>query len=138
MKWLKNFFVKNGDETKQPASTLKEPDPQPKTQTQVSPGEVKEKLDNNQPVILLDVRRDEEKAIAKIDGAKPIPMHEIHQRYHEISEDPNTEIIVFCHHGMRSEMVMHQLWGLGYQNTKNLAGGIDAWSLEIDPSIPRY
>lgn len=104
----------------------------------LSPTEVKKKLDDASPIILVDVREPQEIEICSIDGAKHIPMGEIHERYKEISDNPEAEIIVFCHHGGRSMQVMHQLWGLGYQNCKNMAGGIHAWSLDVDPGVPRY
>lgn len=100
--------------------------------------EVKEKLDNNEPIILVDVREDEELALAKIEGALHIPMGDMHTRYKEISDDPNAQVIVFCHHGHRSEQVMTQLWGLSFQNAKTMEGGIHAWSEEIDHNIPTY
>lgn len=100
--------------------------------------EVKEKLDRGEPIILVDVREDEELALAKIEGALHIPMGEMHSRYKEISDDPNAEVIVFCHHGHRSEQVMTQLWGLSFQNAKTMEGGIHAWSEEIDSGVPTY
>ncbi|MDP8244823.1 MAG: rhodanese-like domain-containing protein [Candidatus Hinthialibacter antarcticus] len=105
---------------------------------EISPPEVKQKLDAGESVILLDVRQPEELDICRIEGAMHIPMMDVHERYKEISDEPNAEIIVFCHHGSRSMQVMHQLWGLGYQNAKNMSGGIHAWSLDVDPKVPRY
>lgn len=107
-------------------------------ETELSPQEVKQKLDAGAPLVLLDVRELQELEICSLPNALHIPMGEIYDRYKEISEDPNAEIVVICHHGSRSHQVMHQLWGLGYQNAKNLAGGIHAWSLDVDPSVPRY
>jgi len=104
----------------------------------VSPIEVKEKLDRGDPVILVDVRETEEVEIVSIPVARHIPIGEIHCRYKEISDDPNAEIVVFCHHGGRSARVMSQLWGLGYPNVQNMEGGIDRWALEVDPSLSRY
>ena len=104
----------------------------------LTPKELKEKMDRGDPVVLVDVREAFELEQAAIPGVRHIPMGEIHMRYKEISSDPNAEVVVFSHHGSRSEQVMTQLWGLGYQNTKNLAGGIQAWSEEVDLSIPQY
>lgn len=117
-----------------------EPDYEPQSyeSSDISPTEVKQKLEQNTPLILLDVREPQEVEICSIDGALHIPMGDVHERYKEIAEDPNAEIVVFCHHGGRSMQVMHQLWGLGYQNCKNMSGGIHAWSLDVDPSVPRY
>jgi adenylyltransferase/sulfurtransferase len=111
--------------------------PQPETHY-ITAAEVKEKMERGDSFKLVDVREPQEVAIAAIPGAVHIPMGDIHARYQELGENQNQEIIVFCHHGTRSEMVMHQLWGLGYQNTKNLVGGIDAWSLDVDPKVARY
>lgn len=104
----------------------------------VSATELKKKLDSGEKFILLDVREQHEFDHARIPGSIHIPMGEIHARYKELGDDPNAEVIVHCHHGGRSEVVMHQLWGLGYQNAKNMVGGIDAWSLDVDPKVPRY
>jgi rhodanese-related sulfurtransferase len=65
-------------------------------------------------------------------------MGDMHTRYKEISDDPNAQVIVFCHHGHRSEQVMTQLWGLSFQNAKTMEGGIHAWSEEIDINVPTY
>lgn len=148
--WLKNLF--GGTESKQkdyPDVVYSEPikadtpnpgetrSPQSESHY-ISVTEVKEKMERGDPFKLLDIRELHEVDTASIPGALHIPMGEIHARYQELGEDPNQEIVVFCHHGGRSEMVMHQLWGLGYQNTKNMVGGIDAWSLDVDPKVPRY
>ncbi|MBI1389803.1 MAG: hypothetical protein GC154_15295 [bacterium] len=105
---------------------------------ELSPAEVKQMLDAGEPLILVDVREPQELEICSIEGALHIPMGQIHSRYKEISSDPNANVVVFCHHGGRSMQVMHQLWGLGYQNAKNMSGGIHAWSLDVDPGIQRY
>ena len=135
LNWLKQLFgsAKPSTQPARPAAAVPRSDSH-----EVSPQEVKKKLDNGEPIILLDVREPQELQIAAIPQAKHIPMGEIHARYKEISDDPGAEIIVFCHYSDRSEVVMHQLWGLGYQNAKVMPGGIDAWSVEIDPKIPRY
>ncbi len=104
----------------------------------VNAADVKQMMDEGKEFTLLDVREPQELEICQVDGSTHIPMGDIHERYLELGEDPNRLIVVMCHHGSRSEMVMHQLWGLGYQNCKNLVGGIDAWSLDVDPKVPRY
>lgn len=93
----------------------------------IRPAEVKAKLDRGEPIVLVDVREDDEVAAASIGGALHIPMGEMHMRYKEISGDPNAEVIVICQDGRRSEQVMTQLWGLGFQNAKTMEGGIGAW-----------
>ena len=86
--------------------------------------------------ILLDVRENEELRICRIDGALHIPMNDIPRRMGEI--DRRKEVIVVCHHGQRSYNVAAFLKQQGFPTVKSMAGGIDAWSVEVDPSIPRY
>jgi rhodanese-related sulfurtransferase len=88
--------------------------------------------------LLLDCRKPEEYATAKIAGSTLIPMQEIQQRVGEISDDVNRHIVVHCHHGGRSLRVTQWLRESGFPNVQNMTGGIDAWSLEVDPSVPRY
>ncbi|MGB0415570.1 MAG: rhodanese-like domain-containing protein [Coraliomargarita sp.] len=86
--------------------------------------------------VLLDVREDAELAICKIEGALHIPMGEIPERADALPrEEP---LIVLCHHGMRSLNVCQYLEARGFTNTVNLAGGIHAWSVDVDPAMARY
>lgn len=85
---------------------------------------------------LLDVREPFEWQIARIDGAVLVPMREVPQRLDAIPRD--RDVIVHCHHGMRSRSVMGFLRMQGYERVANLAGGIDAWSHEVDPAVPTY
>jgi len=86
--------------------------------------------------MFLDVREPAEHGTASIAGAAFIPMREVPGRLGEL--DPEKEIVVFCHHGSRSAMVVEFLRRQGFAKAVNLAGGIDAWSLEVDPGVPRY
>jgi rhodanese-related sulfurtransferase len=90
--------------------------------------------------VLLDVREPWEIATARIvlDGAASvtIPMQQIPERLAEI--DRNQPILALCHHGMRSQQVALLLDRHGYPLVYNIAGGIDAWSRQIDPSVPVY
>lgn len=88
------------------------------------------------PVNLLDVRSDEERALAHLAGSTHIPMHEIEHRLDELN--PQAEIVVLCHHGMRSERVARFLEKQGFSAVSHLVGGLDAWAETIDPSMPRY
>ena len=83
----------------------------------------------------LDVRRDEERATASLGGIH-IPLHDLEKRYEELPRDKKP-LIVYCHHGVRSLYATQFLKYHGY-DALSLAGGIDLWSLEIDPAIPRY
>lgn len=88
--------------------------------------------------LLLDCRTPEEYATARIQGALLIPMQELSQRVSEIDAWRAQHIIVHCHHGVRSLRVTHWLRDRGYTNVSSLQGGIEAWSLEVDPQVPRY
>ena len=98
--------------------------------------ELKERRDKKQPHFLLDVREPDEHAIAKIEGSTLIPLGQLGARLSELPKD--RELIVHCHHGGRSAQAVRGLIKHGFTNAKNLDGGIDAWSCEIDPSVPRY
>ena len=91
--------------------------------------------DGERPV-LLDVREPWELATARLPGSLDIPMGQIPERLDELP--PDRPLIVMCHHGMRSLQVVMFLQHRGFESVSNLAGGIDAWSREVDPSIPTY
>ena len=104
---------------------------------QLTVHELKQRLDqgtNN--VTLLDVREPWERNICALPGAKTIPMREIPTRAEELPKDQ--EIVVVCHHGIRSQQVASYLARMGFSQLNNLAGGIDAWAREIDPKMPTY
>jgi len=141
-KWLFGSQKEKNTEASQVQSNQPEPQQDDSAEAAdshyINAADVKKMMDEGVDFTLIDVREPQELEICHVEGAKHIPMNDIHGRYQELGEDPNQLIVVMCHHGSRSEMVMHQLWGLGYQNTKNLVGGIDAWSLDVDPKVPRY
>jgi len=85
---------------------------------------------------LVDVREDWEAAIARLAGAMHIPMGQIAARLQEL--DPTKPVVVYCHHGIRSLNVALALRSRGFADARSLRGGIDRWSTEIDPSLPRY
>lgn len=87
-------------------------------------------------VVLLDVRTPQEYQIARIDGAVLIPLQELPDRLNEL--DTASMIVAQCHSGVRSGQAVHFLRQHGFAKTRNLAGGIDAWSREVDPGVPRY
>lgn len=86
--------------------------------------------------LLLDVREPEERAAASIDPSVHIPMDQVPDRLSELPR--GTPIVVYCHHGSRSAMVAGYLEGEGFPSILNLTGGIDAWSAQVDPKVPRY
>lgn len=102
----------------------------------VSVQELKQKIDNKEDFLLLDIREPFEYDICRLPGAKLIPMGEVPRRLNEL--DDEREMIIYCHAGVRSARVVYWLKQNGFDNAKNLSGGIDAWSCLIDPSVPRY
>ena len=101
----------------------------------LTPDEFKNYLSEND-VDLIDVREKPELDICKISGAINSPMSQIEESYTNLNPDNN--IAVYCHHGMRSMQVANFLLSKGFKSIVNLQGGIDAWSREIDSSIERY
>lgn len=98
--------------------------------------EIKTRIDQGDDLVLLDVRENMEVSFCAIDGSLHIPMGEIPGRLKDL--DPDKQIVVYCHHGMRSMQVATYLKMNGFDTVYNLAGGIDAWSNDIDPNVPRY
>ena len=89
-------------------------------------------------MLLLDCREPDEFAIVRIAGAKPLPMSEMTARLDELTEYRQRRVVVHCHHGGRSLRVANWLRGQGFEQAQSMAGGIDAWAVEIDPSLVRY
>ncbi len=87
-------------------------------------------------VTVLDVRTTEELTLAALPGALHIPLHELPTRVGELN--PDAVIAVLCHHGVRSLTAARYLEQSGFSDVSSVAGGIDAWSLQVDPSIARY
>ena len=102
---------------------------------QLTVRDLKRRMDAGEDVFLLDVREPHEYAIANL-GGKLMPMNEVPQRLAEVDRD--REIVIHCHHGMRSQRVAEFLQQSGYTGVVNLAGGIHAWANEIDPKMPKY
>jgi rhodanese-related sulfurtransferase len=99
--------------------------------------QLKEQLASPTPPLLLDVREQWEFNTASIEGSKLIPMGEIPGRAHQ-ELDEEQRILVLCHHGARSLSVAAWLRQQGFDQAQSVAGGIDAWSRSIDPTVPRY
>ncbi|HEY5751844.1 MAG TPA: rhodanese-like domain-containing protein [Chthoniobacterales bacterium] len=91
-------------------------------------------------VLLLDVREADEVATAKIEGSVHIPLNTLPAAVQmgQFAPDKNKRIIVHCHHGMRSARATSFLRAAGYGNAQNMAGGIEEWSVRVDPEVPRY
>jgi len=103
---------------------------------EIEPVELKARRERGDHVVVLDVREPEEIAIAPFPDATHIPMGDIPSRLAEL--DPDGEWVVVCHHGVRSAQVAMYLARMGFARVSNLNGGIDAWSLTVDPATPRY
>jgi rhodanese-related sulfurtransferase len=106
------------------------------TVKQLSATELKNRLQQEEKLFLLDVREPDEFAFAHIANSVLIPLNQIPNRLSEL--DPQQEIVVICHHGMRSQQAANFLVQSGFENITNLTGGIDAWSCNCDSSVRRY
>jgi sulfur-carrier protein adenylyltransferase/sulfurtransferase len=103
--------------------------------SEISVQHLKRRLEGGEDIFLLDVREPYEYKIANIQG-RLIPLGQLHQKVDEL--DRSREIVVYCHHGNRSAFAVQFLKNQGFERVLNLAGGIDQWSREIDPGVPRY
>ena len=105
--------------------------------SELTPAELKARLDERAPVVLLDVRQDWETKLCRLENAVHIPIEEIELRTEELN--PDAEIVVYCHQGVRSAAVAQYLREQhGFKNVKNLAGGLDSWARTVDPTMRRY
>ncbi len=99
---------------------------------------VKHRLDARDDFYFVDCREASEYDTCQIAGATLLPMSELATRVTELEPHKHREIIVHCHHGGRSLRVASWLRKNGFEKARSMAGGIDQWSLEIDPAVPRY
>ncbi len=104
---------------------------------EITPTEVKRRIDAGEQLSLIDVREPDEHQICQLHGATLIPMRDVSQQFDRLEEVP-MPLIVFCHHGVRSLTVVAWLREQGLAECLSMAGGIDAWSREIDPAVRRY
>ncbi len=107
------------------------------TDYEISVEDVKRKLDSAESFTLLDVREPWEFETARITGAKLIPMGDVPSRAHQ-ELDPDDDIVVMCHHGLRSMNVTVWLRQQGFEKAQSMRGGIDAWSRRVDEKVPKY
>ena len=105
---------------------------------EISPSETRDRLDRGEKLRLIDCREQEEFALCRIEGAELIPLSIFSGAVAERLADLNEPIVIYCHAGVRSARAAQYLAQLGYTNVRSMSGGIDAWSLEVDPSVPRY
>lgn len=105
---------------------------------QIQPRDLAEKLAAGEPVLLVDVRQPWEHEAVALPGSILIPLPQLADRAEEIPADPQTLVVAYCHHGIRSLSAAALLERLGCPHVASLAGGIDAWSTDVDPCLPRY
>lgn len=105
---------------------------------EISVRELQQELASANPPRLIDVREQAEWDLCRIAGAELLPLSQWPQIAIEKLTDKNQPLLMQCHHGMRSGRATAWLLGQGYTNVRNIAGGIDAWSIEVDASVPRY
>jgi rhodanese-related sulfurtransferase len=103
---------------------------------EIVPRDVKQRLQSGESLLLVDVREPWEHQTAHIEGARLISVREIPAHVDDI-EDAG-EVVLFCHHGMRSLEAAAWLRSKGIAGARSMSGGIDRWSVEIDTSVPRY
>lgn len=103
---------------------------------EIHPTELQERLETND-VHLLDVRGADERAIVSL-GGQHIPMNELPDRLDELDAHQDASLVVYCRSGARSGQVVRYLQAMGFSHVLNLKGGTNAWSREVDPSLPTY
>ena len=103
---------------------------------ELGPEELSDLLKGPSPPFLLDVREPMEHAHVKIEGSTLVPLNDLPRRLAEL--DPARPLVAYCHHGVRSRHAAMWLRAQGFTHVQSLAGGIDAWSARVDPSLPRY
>lgn len=103
---------------------------------EATPREISARLTTGDDLLLIDVREPSEVQVAAIDGAESYPMSRAGEWIDSLPRD--RELVIVCHHGARSAQVAYALAQRGYSNVTNLTGGIDRWSDEVDPAVPKY
>jgi adenylyltransferase/sulfurtransferase len=103
---------------------------------EITPAELKARLNSGEKLALVDVREPWEQEICRIEGARLVPLGALAASLNTLPDVD--EVICYCHHGMRSLDAAAWLRFQGFEKAKSLAGGIERWSLEVDPNVPRY
>jgi len=102
----------------------------------ISPEEVKKKLSSKENAVIVDVRWPDEVRAAHIEASIHVPLNQLEKRMAELPKDK--QLVMLCHHGNRSRYATIMLLCNGFADVKNMVGGIDAWSREVDSSVPKY
>jgi rhodanese-related sulfurtransferase len=106
---------------------------------EISPLEARARLSDSKDAVLIDVREPEEFAMARLEGSRLVPMRAVPAQLPQLKAlADDADLLVLCHHGVRSLQVVSWLRGQGLENCYSVAGGIDRWSEEVDPAVPRY
>jgi len=109
------------------------------TPLETTPQEVKRRVDAGEKLHLIDVREPHEYSQARIEGSRLVPMRSVPAALQELDANADdAPLIVYCHHGVRSLNVVSWLREQGVEACQSMAGGIDAWSLTVDSTVPRY
>jgi adenylyltransferase/sulfurtransferase len=103
---------------------------------EIGPRDLRAERERTTNLVLLDVREPFEWDIAHLEGARLIPLGQLPSRLREL--DGHADIVAYCHYGTRSLQAVEILRGAGFSKARSLAGGIDAWSQEVEPTLPRY
>ena len=102
----------------------------------ITPEQFAGRLRGGEDLLLVDVREPEEFELSRVEGARLMPLSLFNEWASAL--DPERETVFLCHHGIRSAQVCAFLSRQGFERIYNLAGGIDRWSVEVDPTVPRY
>ena len=105
---------------------------------EISVDDLSRRLDRGEQPLLVDVRQPWEHELARLPGSLLVPLGELPARAAEVRPVPGQLVVCYCHHGVRSLHAAALLSGAGVPDVVSLAGGIEAWSEQIDPSVPRY
>jgi rhodanese-related sulfurtransferase len=105
---------------------------------EITCSETHQRLNSDNPPLLVDCRERDEHELVHIAGAMLLPMSEITVRADELAKQKDDPIVVYCHHGMRSAQVVQWLRTQGFTDTQSMAGGIDAWAVDVEPGMARY
>jgi rhodanese-related sulfurtransferase len=105
---------------------------------EIGASELAARLRAGAPVLLVDVREDWERGICALPNDTHVPLHSLVARAGEIVPPKDGAVVIYCHAGVRSWMAAQYLEHVGLKDVLSLAGGIDAWSVEVDPGVARY
>ena len=110
----------------------------PNQELELTPEQVQAARQKGAPLLLLDCRTPREHEQARIEDSTLVPLSELPQRVEELRDWADWPVVTFCHHGQRSLRAAAILRQAGFSDVRSMAGGIDGWSRQIDPDVPRY